>query len=146
MILWFKTLIDKFVLIFSLCLSFPFSRFQRQLSEPLLPFPPPDGAACTPYPPQPHHPHRAPLSRDGRPIYQRHLSEPLVLLPAQGFKQELVDLRYTEQGVPTMGPPRTPFQGLSIKQEPRDFCFDQGEPWGIAGWQRSLRLSFPLID
>ncbi|XP_045555321.1 ETS translocation variant 5 isoform X2 [Salmo salar] len=100
-------------------------RFQRQLSEPCLPFPPPDGATCTPYPPQPHHPQRAPLSRDGRPIYQRHLSEPLVLLPAQGFKQELVDLRYTEQGVPTMGPPRTPFQGLSIKQEPRDFCFDQ---------------------
>ncbi|XP_041755050.2 LOW QUALITY PROTEIN: ETS translocation variant 5 [Coregonus clupeaformis] len=100
-------------------------RFQRQLSEPCQPFPPSDGASCTPYPLSPITPHRAPLSRYGRPLYQRHLSEPLVLLPAQGFKQELVDLRYTEHGVPTMGHPRTPFQGLSIKQEPRDFCFEQ---------------------
>ncbi|KAL1022199.1 hypothetical protein UPYG_G00023440 [Umbra pygmaea] len=100
-------------------------RFQRQLSEPCPSFSPSDSAGRTPYPPQPHHPHVGPLSRDGRPIYQRHLSEPMVPLPAQGFKQEMVDPRYAEQGVPTMGPPRTSFQSLSIKQEPRDFRFDQ---------------------
>ncbi|XP_010890429.2 ETS translocation variant 5-like isoform X2 [Esox lucius] len=100
-------------------------RFHRQLSEPCPSLPPSDGCARAPYPPQPHHSHRNPLCRDGRPPYQRHLSEPIVPLPAQDFKQELVDPRYIEQGVPTMCPPRTSFQGLSIKQEPQDFRFDQ---------------------
>lgn len=63
------------------------------------------------------------------------MSEPLVAVPPQGFKQELIDPRYTEQGVPTMapvGPQRQPaFHPMAIKQEPRDFCFDSGEwkPW-----------------
>ncbi|KAJ8003956.1 hypothetical protein DPEC_G00153780 [Dallia pectoralis] len=100
----------------------PEHRFQRQLSEPCPSLPMPDNCTRTPYPFQPH---RAPMCRDSRPSYQRHLSEPLVSLPAQDFKQELVDPRYIEQGVPTMGLPHTSFQGLPIKQEPQDFCFDR---------------------
>ncbi|XP_062302294.1 ETS translocation variant 5-like isoform X3 [Osmerus eperlanus] len=105
-------------------------RFHRQLSEPCLPFPPPDSPARTPFPP--HHT----LPRDGRPLYQRHMSEPLSPLPPQGYKQELVDPRYPEKGVPHMGPPRTPFAPLSIKQEPRDFCYDS-----VQNCQSSFRKS-----
>lgn len=63
------------------------------------------------------------------------MSEPLVAVPPQVFKQELIDPRYTEQGVPTMGPPgplppgpphQATFNLLAIKQEPRDFCYDSG--------------------
>ncbi|KAM6945763.1 ETS translocation variant 5-like [Aplochiton taeniatus] len=97
-------------------------RFQRQLSEPCLPFPPAESRARSAYPTQ-GPPHQA-LARDGRPLYQRHLSEPVVLLPPQGFKQELRDPHYAEQGVPNMGPPCLPFQPRSIKQEPRDFGLD----------------------
>lgn len=66
------------------------------------------------------------------------MSEPLVAVPPQGFKQELIDPRYTEQGVPTMGPqgPLRPphqaaFHTIAIKQEPRDFCFDSGKYQGL---------------
>jgi hypothetical protein len=53
------------------------------------------------------------------------MSEPLV--PGlHGFKQELLDPRYTEEGVPSMGS-QGAFHPMSIKQEPRDFCFDSGE-------------------
>jgi len=60
------------------------------------------------------------------------MSEPLVAVPPQGFKQELIDPRYSEQGVPAMVPPPGPprqaaFHPMAIKQEPRDFCFDSGE-------------------
>ncbi|XP_051814686.1 ETS translocation variant 5a isoform X2 [Acanthochromis polyacanthus] len=113
----------------------PEHRFQRQMSEPCLPFPPSDA------PVRPHFlPPSGSLSRDGRPPYHRQMSEPLVG-PAQGFKQELVDPRYSEQGVPAMGPlgpvgppgPAGPqrqatFPPMSIKQEPRDFCFDSEVP------------------
>ncbi|KAI4831809.1 hypothetical protein KUCAC02_001330 [Chaenocephalus aceratus] len=57
-----------------------------------------------------------PSSRDGRPLYQRHLSEPLV--PQRVFKQELVDPRYPEPG------PQNSFNHVTIKQEPRDYAFD----------------------
>ncbi|XP_071401210.1 ETS translocation variant 5-like isoform X1 [Centroberyx affinis] len=93
-------------------------RFHRQLSEPCLSFLAPENTARTPF---------NPPVRDGRPLYQRHLSEPLVPRPPQGFKQELVDPRYQEQGVPGMVPPQprtSSFHPLSIKQEPRDFGFD----------------------
>ncbi|KAM4601733.1 ETS translocation variant 5-like isoform 2-T2 [Polymixia lowei] len=103
-------------------------RFHRQLSEPCLPFPPSEKAARMPYPPQSHHQHQHhhqhqqhPSPRDGRPLYQRHLSEPVVPHPPQGFKQELVDPRYPEPG---MGPRTAPFPRICIKQEPRDFGFD----------------------
>ncbi|KAL0190702.1 hypothetical protein M9458_013400, partial [Cirrhinus mrigala] len=60
-----------------------------------------------------------------RPPYQRQMSEPLVPMPPQGFKKEMVDPCYNEQGVQNMGPPRAPlFHQMSIKQEPRDFGFD----------------------
>ncbi|XP_066543693.1 ETS translocation variant 5a isoform X2 [Amia ocellicauda] len=99
-------------------------RFHRQLSEPCLPFPPSEAQGCPPYPPQ------APgtANRDGRPPYHRQMSEPLVPAPPQGFKQELPDPRYAEQGVPNMGPPQPSFHPLSIKQEPRDYCFDSEVP------------------
>uniref|UniRef100_A0A9J7XEI2 ETS variant transcription factor 5b n=2 Tax=Cyprinus carpio TaxID=7962 RepID=A0A9J7XEI2_CYPCA len=77
-------------------------RFHRQLSEPCLPFP-----------------------QHSRPPYQRQMSEPLVPMPPQGFKKEMVDPCYNEQGLQNMGPPRAPlFHQMSIKQEPRDFGYD----------------------
>ncbi|TKS66442.1 ETS translocation variant 5 [Collichthys lucidus] len=84
-------------------------RFQRQLSEPSL--------VNAPY---------QPSSRDGRPLYQRHLSEPLVPHGPRGFKQELLDPRYPEPGPPAPGlsRPQTAFNHVTIKQEPRDFGFD----------------------
>lgn len=92
-------------------------RFQRQLSEPCLSFLPPEKVANTPYQPSSH---------DGRPLYQRHLSEPLVPHNPRGFKQELVDPRYPEPGQPGPGlvRPQTSFSHVTIKQEPRDYGFD----------------------
>lgn len=72
----------------------------------------------------------------GRPPYQRQMSEPVAppgtpgLVPCptgppgpQAFKQEMVDPRYGDQ---SLGPAhmRPPFRQVSIKQEPRDFGFD----------------------
>ncbi|XP_023276120.1 ETS translocation variant 5-like isoform X1 [Seriola lalandi dorsalis] len=92
-------------------------RFQRQMSEPCLSFLPPEKTLNTLYPPS---------SRDGRPLYQRHLSEPLVPRGPRGFKQELVDPRYPDPGPsgPSVGQPQTTFNRVTIKQEPRDFSFD----------------------
>ncbi|KTF81598.1 hypothetical protein cypCar_00028719 [Cyprinus carpio] len=96
-------------------------RFHRQLSEPCLPFPQSDGRCQTPYPPQA----RGHFPQHSRPLYQRQMSEPLVPMPPQGFKKEIVDPCYNEQGVQNMGPARAPlFHQMSIKQEPRDFGFD----------------------
>lgn len=114
-------------------------RFQRQMSEPCLPYPPSESQGRPPFLPQPHSRssvNDGGMARDGRPPYHRQMSEPLVALPPQSFKQELIDPRYAEQGVPTnMGPPGAPpgpqcqaaFHPMAIKQEPRDFCFDSGE-------------------
>ena len=115
-------------------------RFQRQMSEPCLPFPPSESQQCSQFLPQPATASTSSSSstnrvaRDGRPPYHRQMSEPLVAVPPQGFKQELMDARYAEQGVPSMGPPGPPqgqpqaaFHPMAIKQEPRDFCFDSGE-------------------
>ncbi|KAM9766644.1 ETS translocation variant 5-like isoform 1-T1 [Menidia menidia] len=92
-------------------------RFQRQLSDPCLPFLPPEKAQTTPY----HH-----SSCDGRPLYQRHLSEPLVPHAPRAFKQELVDPRYPDLGPAGQGlvQPQNTFNHVTIKQEPRDFGFD----------------------
>ncbi|KAG7219721.1 hypothetical protein INR49_018884 [Caranx melampygus] len=119
-------------------------RFQRQMSEPCLPFPPSESQGRPQFLPQPpsaggnSNTTNSSLPRDGRPPYHRQMSEPLVAVPPQGFKQELIDPRYTEQGVPTMGPPGAPpcqaaaaaaaFHPMAIKQEPRDFCFDSEVP------------------
>ncbi|XP_052461882.1 ETS translocation variant 5 isoform X1 [Carassius gibelio] len=99
-------------------------RFQRQLSEPCLPFPPSDAQGRPNFMPQVP----STSSRDGRPPYHRQMSEPLVPVPSQGFKQELLDPRYAEQGVPNMGPSQAAFHPMTIKQEPRDFCFDSEVP------------------
>ncbi|XP_075951121.1 ETS translocation variant 5-like [Anarhichas minor] len=87
-------------------------RFQRQLSEPCLSFLPPEKTVSAPY---------QPSSRDGRPSYQRHLSDPPVPQGPRGFKQELVDPRYPEPGLART---QTAFNHVTIKQEPRDFGFD----------------------
>ena len=111
-----------------LCLPNPLTfRFQRQMSEPCLPFPTTESQARSQFIPQPP-------SSNGRPPYHRQMSEPLVAVSPQGFKQEMLDPRYAEQGVPTMGPPGrhagpppAAFHPMAIKQEPRDYCFDSGE-------------------
>ncbi|XP_075872923.1 ETS translocation variant 5-like [Nelusetta ayraudi] len=117
------------------CPPAPFSteqRFQRQLSEPCLSFLPPDKTlAASSYQPQPSH--------DRRPLYQRHLSEPLVLPGPRDLKQELVDPRYPEPRAPPppgLSQPQNAFNHVTIKQEPRDFGFDsdvhtcQSSPFG----------------
>ncbi|XP_061744975.1 ETS translocation variant 5-like [Nerophis ophidion] len=89
-------------------------RFQRQMSEPCLSFLPPKKIDNTPYPASSH---------VSRPLYQRHLSEPLVPPGGRGAcKQELVDPRYPE-ALPCGQSPAS-FNGVTIKQEPRDFSFD----------------------
>lgn len=95
----------------------PHFRFQRQLSEPSLSFLPPEKTVNAPYQPSSH---------DRRPLYQRHLSEPLVPHGPRGLKQELVDPRYPEPGLPALKRPQTAFNHVTIKQEPRDFGFDSG--------------------
>uniref|UniRef100_A0A8C5T806 ETS variant transcription factor 5 n=1 Tax=Malurus cyaneus samueli TaxID=2593467 RepID=A0A8C5T806_9PASS len=90
-------------------------RFQRQLSEPCHPFPPPAG-----------------VPGDSRPVYQRQLSEPLgpaAPRPPQGFKQEYHDPLYEHGGPGLPGPPSHSFQPpMGIKQEPRDYCIDSEVP------------------
>ncbi|XP_041724462.1 ETS translocation variant 5-like isoform X2 [Coregonus clupeaformis] len=105
-------------------------RFQRQMSEPCLPFPPSESQTRSQFLPQQQATSRSTLPRDGRPPYHRQMSEPLVPgpVPPPSFKQELLDPRYTEQGVPSMGPPQCAFHPMAIKQEPRDFCFDSEVP------------------
>lgn len=139
-------------------------RFHRQMSEPCLPFPPflpprsrtqRDGRP--PYhrqlseplvtPPQQVAPlesaappqHTAPQQLATPP---QQAAPPQHTTPPQGFKQELVDPRYSEQGPPTMGhpapPPQASFHSMTIKQEPQDFCFNSEVPncqsmFGITG-------------
>ncbi|XP_039345122.1 ETS translocation variant 5 isoform X3 [Mauremys reevesii] len=97
--------------------------FQRQLSEPCHPFPPPPG-----------------LPGDSRPVYHRQMSEPIVPAaphPPQGFKQEYHDPLY-EHGVPGIpGPPRHGYQSpMGIKQEPRDYCIDSEVPTCQSSYMR----------
>ncbi|XP_054643901.1 ETS translocation variant 5a isoform X2 [Dunckerocampus dactyliophorus] len=109
-------------------------RFQRQMSEPSLPFSPSESQVHTHFLPQAPSSNRNSQPHEGRPLYHRQMSEPLVAVPPHGFKQELIDPRYTEQGVPnppaaSLGPPRqAACHPMAIKQEPRDFCFDSEVP------------------
>ncbi|XP_077408788.1 ETS translocation variant 5-like isoform X2 [Vanacampus margaritifer] len=93
------------------CLAAAFSserRFQRQMSEPCLSFLPAKKTANVSYPHS---------SNTGPPLYQRHLSEPLVPVGGGGIcKQEMVDSRYPEA--------MAGFSHITVKQEPRDFSFD----------------------
>lgn len=110
------------------------------MSEPCLPFPPPESQRNVQFLPQTatNTTNNSSLPRESRPPYQRQMSEPLLAVPSQGFKQELIDPRYSEQGVPTKGtqgpipsplhpPHQAAFHPIAIKQEPRDFCFDSGK-------------------
>ncbi|XP_077368360.1 ETS translocation variant 5-like isoform X2 [Festucalex cinctus] len=86
-------------------------RFQRQMSEPCLSFLPAKKTAKLAFP------HSRP------PLYQRHLSEPLVPVRGGGVcKQETVDPRYPE--AMACGPSTAGFGHIAVKQEPRDFSLD----------------------
>ncbi|KAG7257049.1 hypothetical protein CRUP_033568, partial [Coryphaenoides rupestris] len=129
-------------------------RFQRQMSEPCLPFPPSESQPCSQY--LARSAGGGGAARDGRPPYHRQMSEPLVAMPPpppQGFKQELMDARYTEEGLPAVGPHQGPAQGafhpLAIKQEPRDFRFDSEVPncqssFGGPGFYQNNHENFPF--
>ncbi|XP_010878012.2 ETS translocation variant 5a isoform X4 [Esox lucius] len=107
----------------------PEHRFQRQMSEPCLPFPPSESPACPQFLAQQQAPGHNSMPRDGRPPYHRQMSEPLVPVPPRGYKQELLDPRYAEQGsVPSVGRRQVAFHPMAVKQEPRDFCFDSEVP------------------
>lgn len=105
------------------------------MSEPCLPFPPSESKGRPQFLQQAAGSSDSSLGQGSRPPYHRQMSEPLVALPPQGFKQEHIDTQYAEQGVPAIGPPGPPpgptrqavFHPMSIKQEPPDFCFDSGE-------------------
>ncbi|KAJ8012375.1 hypothetical protein DPEC_G00042050 [Dallia pectoralis] len=105
----------------------PEHRFQRQMSEPCLPFPPSESQAGPQFLSQHQTPSHSALPRDGRPPYHRQMSEPLVPVPPHGYKQELLDPRYTEQGASSGGRRQVAFHPL-VKQEPRDFSFDSEVP------------------
>ncbi|XP_028256081.1 ETS translocation variant 5-like isoform X2 [Parambassis ranga] len=90
-------------------------RFQRQLSDPCLSILHSEKTA----------PFNSP-NHNGRPMYQRHLSDPLVPRAPPRFKQELVDPQYPEPGPPGpgMARPQSSFNHITIKQEPKDFGFN----------------------
>lgn len=92
----------------------PNSRFHRQLSEPCLAFLTPKNRGTVPY---------QPASHEKRPTYQRHLSEPLVPHGQPVLKQELIDPRYPDTGLPAPSLAQHP---VTIKKEPQDFTFDRG--------------------
>ncbi|XP_020557767.1 ETS translocation variant 5 isoform X2 [Oryzias latipes] len=125
----------------------PEHRFQRQMSEPCLPVPPSQSQAPPRFLPQP--PSSSAVPRDGRPSFHRQMSEPLVAVPPRGFKQELIDPRYNEQGNP-VPPQGAAFHPMAIKQEPRDFSFDSEVPncqssFGRAGsFYHSSHDGFPF--
>lgn len=86
-------------------------RFRRQLSEPCHSFPSPPT-----------------MARDGRPIYHRQMSEPNIPFPPQGFKQEFPDPLFEHPAMMGAPLPHTYPASMMIKQEPRDFTYDSGEP------------------
>ncbi|MGH0160111.1 UNVERIFIED_CONTAM: hypothetical protein FKN15_038931 [Acipenser sinensis] len=86
-------------------------RFRRQLSEPCHSFPTPSA-----------------MSRDGRPMYHRQMSEPNIPYPPQAFKQEYPDPVY-EHAAMVGGPASQNYPpSMIIKQEPRDFMYDSEVP------------------
>ncbi|XP_062278543.1 ETS translocation variant 1 isoform X2 [Scomber scombrus] len=85
-------------------------RFRRQLSEPCHSFPSPPT-----------------ISRDGRPIYHRQMSEPSIPFPPQGFKQEYPDPLFEHPAMMGAPLPHTYPATMMIKQEPRDFTYDSAE-------------------
>ncbi|KAK6491395.1 ETS translocation variant 1-like [Huso huso] len=86
-------------------------RFRRQLSEPCHSFPTPSA-----------------MSRDGRPMYHRQMSEPNIPYPPQAFKQEYPDPVY-EHAAMVGGPASQNYPpSMIIKQEPRDFTYDSEVP------------------
>ncbi|XP_053183388.1 ETS translocation variant 1 isoform X2 [Scomber japonicus] len=85
-------------------------RFRRQLSEPCHSFPSPPT-----------------ITRDGRPIYHRQMSEPSIPFPPQGFKQEYPDPLFEHPAMMGAPLPHTYPATMMIKQEPRDFTYDSAE-------------------
>ncbi|XP_026860542.2 ETS translocation variant 5b isoform X1 [Electrophorus electricus] len=96
-------------------------RFHRQLSEPCLLSPRPESRCLTPFPPK----IPQPFPRDRRPPYHRQMSEPLIPVDPQAFKQEMVDPRYPDPSASSTGASNgLAFHHQTIKQEPGDFGFD----------------------
>lgn len=117
------------------------------MSEPCLPCPPAESQR------RPHLSMPSAESNSSRRPYHRQMSEPLVAMPQQGFKQELIDPRYVEQDVPTMcypgspqGPQNVSFYSVNIKQEPRDFGFDSGEQQKKSQYQPSMAISLVILS
>ncbi|XP_042325241.1 LOW QUALITY PROTEIN: ETS translocation variant 1-like [Sceloporus undulatus] len=86
-------------------------RFHCQLSEP-----------CNSFPPLPA------IPREGRPMYQRQMSEPNIPFPPQGFKQEYHDTVYEHNAMVGNSVSHNFPPPLMIKQEPRDFAYDSEVP------------------
>ncbi|XP_010888204.1 ETS translocation variant 1 isoform X10 [Esox lucius] len=86
-------------------------RFRRQLSEPCHSFPSPPS-----------------MSRDGRPMYHRQMSEPNIPFPPQSFKQEYADPLFEHPAMVGAPIPPTYPPSMMIKQEPRDFTYDSEVP------------------
>lgn len=75
------------------------------------------------------------------------MSEPVIPLPPRGFKQEMVDPRYHEQGVSNVAANHVPsYHQMSIKQEPREFGIDSGEHCMVASqYNHCLWLLYLLL-
>ncbi|XP_026881445.2 ETS translocation variant 1 isoform X2 [Electrophorus electricus] len=86
-------------------------RFRRQLSEPCHSFPSPPS-----------------MTRDGRPMYHRQMSEPSIPFQSQGFKQEYSDPLFEHPVMVGAPLPQTYPPSMMIKQEPRDFTYDSEVP------------------
>ncbi|KAG7248951.1 hypothetical protein CRUP_034534, partial [Coryphaenoides rupestris] len=135
-------------------------RFQRQLSEPCLPFTPPETAARAPYPShrqqqqQQHQQQQQQQTQqqqqqqrlspcDGRPLYQRHLSEPVgPLRPPQGFKQELAQRLLTTE--------RQTCTTMTRASYPTDWkevvAFGEGPPFQRRGSLQLWQFLVTLLD
>lgn len=68
------------------------------------------------------------MPREGRPMYQRQMSEPNIPFPPQGFKQEYHDPVYEHNAMVGNSINQSFPPPLMIKQEPRDFAYDSGNP------------------
>lgn len=73
------------------------------------------------------------MPREGRPMYQRQMSEPNIPFPPQGFKQEYHDPVYEHNAMVGNSANQNFPPMMMIKQEPRDFAYDSGR-WKVYSW------------
>lgn len=84
------------------------------------------------------------MPREGRPMYQRQMSEPNIPFPPQGFKQEYHDPVYEHTTMVGGAASQSFPPPLMIKQEPRDFAYDSGMPTLLWNYMQ-IFLSPPLL-